>query len=148
MLTEDYSKWIIKQMNDCSNPSFATYDREYDDSQRCYDSALSMNPYNSNVHAGLGLLYHIHGDHSKAIFQYNLVSHREEVRSNMLTKLFTSIQALRNSTTQDLVVGLLEKALLSNASTSLPSKTHTMPENDDDFDIFKPPPGLFGPSVV
>jgi hypothetical protein len=107
-----------------------------------------MNPYNANVHAGLGLIYHIFGDHSKAIFQYNLVGHREETRTSMLTKPFASIQALRNSATQDLIVGLLEKALLSNASTSLPSKSHRMLKNDDDFDIFKPPPGLFGPSVV
>ncbi|KAI8084785.1 uncharacterized protein BX664DRAFT_283572 [Halteromyces radiatus] len=86
--------------------------KEYDLALRCFKSALSMNAQNSNVHAGLGMIYHIYGKYAKAVVEYQL--------------------ALRNSSSQDLVMNLLEKALLANSST-LPVHLHTLSDNDVDF---------------
>ncbi|CAO3591373.1 unnamed protein product [Absidia cylindrospora] len=70
--------------------------QNYDRSMECYKEALSVNPQNSNVLAGIGLLYYYQADYGNATEQFN--------------------RALRNSTTPDLIVGLLEKALTANAT--------------------------------
>ncbi|KAI9301068.1 hypothetical protein BJ944DRAFT_169771 [Cunninghamella echinulata] len=47
---------------------------DYEKALRCFKIALAKNPGNSNVHAGIGLIYHLNQKIAKAITQYNLVN--------------------------------------------------------------------------
>ncbi|KAI7855427.1 ApcC hetero-tetramer Cut9-Hcn1 [Circinella umbellata] len=47
--------------------------RKYDRALKCFRLALDKNPHNSDVHASIGLIYHIQGKTGKALVEYNKV---------------------------------------------------------------------------
>ncbi|KAI8144775.1 hypothetical protein BJV82DRAFT_606216 [Fennellomyces sp. T-0311] len=80
--------------------------RKYDRALKCYRLALDKNPQNSDVHAAIGLIYHLQGKLGKALIEYN--------------------KGLRNPKSDNIVRELIEKALQSTAIAPF--------ERTDEFD--------------